>query len=421
MTKSIYEIGEIPPLGEVPKQMYASVIRQERFGRPDEAFQIEAVDVPEVERGQVLVMMMAAGINYNNVWAARGTPVDVIAYRQKQGQPEDFHIGGSEGAGVVWAVGDGVKSVSVGDHVVISPGQWDESADDLRLGRDPMASKTLGAYGYEVNYGTFAQFALVDDYQLHPKPATLSWEAAACYMLTASTAYRQLCGWEPHVVRPGDPVLIWGGTGGLGTMAIQITKLRGGIPIAVVSDDARAEFCMRLGAAGTINRKEFDHWGRLPDVDDRAASKAWNKSAQEFGRRIWEILGERRAPRIVLEHSGEHTIPTSMYVCDTQGMVVICGGTSGYNGDLDLRHLWMRQKRLQGSHGADLRECREVTQLVASGQLDVCLTAAEEFQAVGKVHQMMADNAHPGGNMAVLVNAPRPNMTTLTDEPTLVR
>ncbi|MBY8852926.1 zinc-binding dehydrogenase, partial [Saccharothrix sp. MB29] len=184
-----------------------------------------------------------------------------------------------------------------------------------------MGSKTLGAYGYEVNYGTFAQFALVDDYQLHPKPANLTWEAAACYMLTASTAYRQLVGWEPNVVRPGDPVLIWGGSGGLGSMAIQITKLRGGIPIAVISDDSRAEYCRSLGAAGVINRTEFDHWGRLPDIDDQAASKAWVKSVQGFGRRIWEILGERKAPKIVLEHSGENTVPTSVYLCDTLGMV----------------------------------------------------------------------------------------------------
>jgi crotonyl-CoA carboxylase/reductase len=405
MTKTLYEIGEIPPVGEVPDKMYASLIRQERYGRPDGAFAIEVIDVPRVSRGQVLVMVMAAGVNYNNVWAARGAPVDVIAMRQKLGQLEDFHVGGSEGAGVVWAIGDNVRNVAVGDHVVISGVQWDETAEDVRLSGDPMVAKSLGAYGYEVNYGTFAQFTLVDDYQLHPKPANLSWGEAACYLLTAGTAYRQLCGWEPNVVRPGDPVLIWGGAGGLGSMAIQIVKLRGGIPIAVVSDDSRAEYCVRLGAAGAINRAEFDHWGRLPDIDDEAASKAWRESVREFGRRIWGILGERRAPKIVLEHSGEKTIPTSMYLCDTLGMVVVCGGTSGYNGDVDLRYLWMRQKRLQGSHGANLKEFREVTSLVAAGLLDPCLTACEGFQAVGELHQLMADNAHPGGNMAVLVNA----------------
>ena len=77
MSMDLYEIGELPPLGEVPAQMYASVIRSERFNQdqPKEAFQIEAVAVPEIEPSEVLVAVMAAGVNYNNVWAARGIPV----------------------------------------------------------------------------------------------------------------------------------------------------------------------------------------------------------------------------------------------------------------------------------------------------------------------------------------------------------
>jgi crotonyl-CoA carboxylase/reductase len=78
-----------------------------------------------------------------------------------------------------------------------------------------------------------------------------------------------------------------------------------------------------------------------------------------------------------------------MYVCDTAGTVVICGGTSGYNGDIDLRHLWMRQKRLQGSHFASPRECREVTSLVSTGLLDPCLAACHEFSGIGRAHQAM--------------------------------
>ena len=65
---------------------------------------------------------MAAGINYNNVWSSLGKPVDVIGMRQRQGEPEDFHIGGSEASGVVWAVGEGVRHVKVGDHVLLTSG-----------------------------------------------------------------------------------------------------------------------------------------------------------------------------------------------------------------------------------------------------------------------------------------------------------
>ncbi|BCB89379.1 crotonyl-CoA carboxylase/reductase [Phytohabitans suffuscus] len=412
MTLDHLEPGQLPAPGEVPSRMYASVIRPERYGAPVDAFRTELVDVPPVGPGQVLVMMMAAGVNYNNVWAALGKPVDVIAARQRRGDPFPFHIGGSEGAGVVWAVGEGSSQVRVGDHVVLSGCRWDESAADIRAGVDPMASTTQRVWGYEENWGAFAQFAVVDEYQCHPKPANLSWEAAAAYLLTGATAYRQLLGWPPHTVRPGDAVLIWGGSGGLGSMAIQIVREYGGIPVAVTSSDDRAAHCLRLGAAGVIDRREFDHWGRLPDISDEVAVNTWLKEARRFGQRFWEAVGARRAPRIVLEHPGQDTIPTSMYLCDTAGMVVICGGTTGYNADVDLRFLWMRQKRLQGSHFANVAECRAITQLVAAGRIDPCLAWTGTMEQVGEGHQMMHDNTHPPGNLAVLINAPRPGMTT---------
>jgi crotonyl-CoA carboxylase/reductase len=413
--RELHEIGDVPPLGVVPRRMYANVIRPDRFGEPVRAMRTEVVDVPRPGRGQMLVYVMAAGINYNNVFASLGDPVDVIAMRQRAGEPEDFHIGGSDGTGVVWAIGDGVEHFAVGDPVIMSACSWRENSHDIRTGAEPITSRSTRAWGYEGNYGSFAQFALVEEVQCHPKPAALTWEAAGCFLVTGATAYRQLCGWEPHTVAPGDPVLIWGGAGGLGSMAIQIVKLRGGIPIAVVSDDARAEYCRRLGAAGVINRREFTHWGRLPDIDDKAATSAWTRQARAFGGRIWDILGERRAPRIVLEHSGEDTIPTSMFVCDNAGMVVICGGTSGYNGDIDLRYLWMRQKRLQGSHFASTKQVREVIALVGAGRVDPCLAWCGAFEEIGEAHQLMYENKHPAGNMSVLVNAVRPGETALAE------
>ena len=116
------QIGTLPRIGEVPKTMFAQVVRQERFGDPRTAFQIEEIDVPDIKPHEVLVGVMAAGINYNNVWAARGTPIDVIRIRQKMGEPYDFHIGGSDAAGIVYAIGKDVENVSVGDEVVVHHG-----------------------------------------------------------------------------------------------------------------------------------------------------------------------------------------------------------------------------------------------------------------------------------------------------------
>ena len=145
-----------------------------------------------------------------------------------------------------------------------------------------------------------------------------------------ATAYRMLRAWPPHTVEKGDVVLVWGGSGGLGSMAIQIVREFGGIPVAVVSSEDKFEFCQRIGAKGCINRKEFDHWGMLPHWTDTEAFTTWTQGARAFGGKLWEVLGERRSPRIVFEHPGEDTIPTSIFVCDTGGMGVIRAGTRGF-------------------------------------------------------------------------------------------
>jgi crotonyl-CoA carboxylase/reductase len=412
--KEIYEIGEVPPIGTVPKSMYAQVIRQDRFGPPTKGFAIEKIPVPSIKPDECLVFVMAAGINYNNVWASLGTPVDVIAARQKAKLDDsDFHIGGSDASGIVYAVGSDVKNVKVGDRVVAHCGQWSRDCPQVKSGEDPMYSPTFKIWGYETNWGSFAQFTKVQAHQLLPKPAHLTWEAAAAYMLVGATAYRMLMAWPPHTVRKGDVVLIWGGTGGLGCQAIQIVKHQGGIPVAVVSDPGKFEFCTKLGAKGCINRKDFDHWGILPHWKDNEAYNKWAAGARAFGKAIWDVVGERRSPRIVFEHPGEDTVPTSIFVCDTGGMVVICAGTTGYNAVADLRYLWMRQKRFQGSHFANDEQAKALNDLVVAGAVDPCLSEARGFEDIPLVHQMMYENRHPPGNMACLVGAPELGKTDL--------
>ena len=402
--QDLYALGEMPPLGHVPATMHAQLIRQSRFGRPAGAFQPEVVPVPEIGPDDVLVYVMAAGVNYNNVWAALGTPIDVIGARQKGGEPEDFHIGGSDASGIVWKIGANVTTVKVGDEVVTHCGSWDLRAPEVLSGEDPMFSTTYKIWGYETNYGSFAQFTKVQAHQCLPRPKHLTWEASAAYMLVGATAWRMLHNWAPHNVRKDDVVLIWGGAGGLGSMAIQIASLAGARAVAVVSNEAKFDFCKNLGAVGCVNRKDFNHWGRLPNTDDPAMN-AFTAGARAFGKAMWDVLGERKNPRIVFEHPGQDTIPTSIFVCDNGGAVIICAGTTGYNADVDLRYLWMRQKRLQGSHFANDDNAREFNDLVVAGKIDPCLGRVFPFAGTGDCHQLMYENRHPDGNMAILVGA----------------
>jgi crotonyl-CoA carboxylase/reductase len=415
VTKPLYDIDEQPPLGTVPDRMHAWLIRPERFGEPKVAFQKEVVDVPPIADDEVLVYVMAAGVNYNNVWAGLGVPVDVIGARNKAGEPEKFHIGGSDASGIVYKVGKNVTNLKVGDEVVVHCGTWSADCPHVRAGGDPMYSRTFRIWGYETNYGSFAQFTKVQAHQCLPRPQHLSWASSASYMLVGATAYRMLMGWGQHALRPGDAVLVWGGAGGLGSMAIQISCALGATPVAVVSSEEKYAYCENLGAKGCINRKNFDHWGMLPHWKDQAGYGAWLKGAKAFGKAIWEVLGERKSPRIVFEHPGESTIPTSIFVCDTGGMVVICAGTTGYNATVDLRYLWMRQKRLQGSHFANDEHSRAFNDLVLAGKVDPCTSRVFGWDGIPDAHQLMYENKHPHGNMAILVGA---HATESVDTPT---
>jgi crotonyl-CoA carboxylase/reductase len=412
-TKELYPLSEAPPLGYVPPKMHAQLIRPERFGPPRTAFQHEVIDTPGIGPDDALVYVMAAGVNYNNVWASLGIPVDVIGARRKAGEQENFHIGGSDASGIVYAVGENVTHLRVGDEVVIHCGQWDVHAPEVLSGKDPMFSPSFRIWGYETNWGSFAQFTKVQAHQCMPKAPHLTWEEAAAPTLVGATAYRMLFGWPPHDVQSDDVVLVWGGAGGLGSMAIQLTALAGAKPIAVVSSESKFAFCERLGAVGCINRTQFSHWSRLPDWTDTEAMGEFTAGARAFGKAIWDILGERRSPRIVFEHPGQGTIPTSIFVCDTGGMVVICAGTTGYNADVDLRYLWMRQKRLQGSHFANDEQANAFNDLVVQGKIDPCLSRVFPFDETGECHQLMYENRHPDGNMAILVGAPREGMKTV--------
>jgi crotonyl-CoA carboxylase/reductase len=407
--KDLYEIGEIPPLGHVPRNMYAWVIRRERHGEPNTAMQQEVVPTPELDSDEVLVMVMAAGVNYNGIWAALGKPVSVFDVHKAP-----YHVAGSDASGIVWAVGSKVRRWKVGDEVVVHCNQ-DDGDDEECNGGDPMLSPTQRIWGYETPDGSFAQFCRVQSRQLMPRPRHLTWEESGCYVLTLATAYRMLFGHAPHTLKPGHNVLVWGGAGGLGSMAIQVIAASGGNAIAVISDEDKREFVESLGAKGVINRTRFDCWGQLPDVNDAEGYAAYMKKVREFGKAIWETTGKGNDVDIVFEHPGEATFPVSAFVVKRGGMVVICAGTSGYNLTLDARFMWMRQKRMQGSHFANLKQASAANDMVVTRKVDPCMSEVFGWHDIPRAHDKMRRNLHKPGNMAVLVQARRSGMRTLEE------
>ncbi|MFN4010323.1 crotonyl-CoA carboxylase/reductase [Pannonibacter sp.] len=406
--KDLYEIGEIPPLGHVPKNMYAWSIRQDRHGAPEDAMKVEVLPTWELDSHEVLVLVMAAGVNYNGVWAALGEPISVFGSHKSP-----YHIAGSDASGIVWAVGSKVKRWKVGDEVVIHCNQ-DDGDDEECNGGDPMFSSTQRIWGYETPDGSFSQFCRVQSQQLMPRPKHLTWEEAACYTLTLATAYRMLFGHAPHQLRPGQNVLVWGASGGLGVFGIQLAAAAGANAIGIISDEDKRDYVMSLGAKGVINRKDFNCWGQLPKVNSPEFN-TWTQEARKFGKAIWDITGKGNDVDMVFEHPGEQTFPVSCLVAKRGGMVVFCAGTTGFNITFDARYVWMRQKRIQGSHFAHLKQASEANKFVIDRRIDPCMSEVFPWDQIPKAHTKMWKNQHAPGNMAVLVSSPMPGLRTFED------
>ena len=247
-----------------------------------------------------------------------------------------------------------------------------------------------------------------------PRPKHLTWEESACYTLTLATAYRMLFGHEPHDLKPGQNVLVWGASGGLGSYAIQLINTAGANAIGVISDESKRDFVMDLGAKGVLNRKDFNCWGQLPEVgSDEYAT--WFAETRKFGKAIWDITGKGVNVDMVFEHPGEATFPVSTFVVKKGGMVVICAGTTGFNLTFDVRYMWMHQKRLQGSHFAHLKQAASANKLMLERRLDPCMSEVFTWADLPEAHMKMMRNEHKPGNMSVLVQAPTTGLRTLED------
>jgi crotonyl-CoA reductase len=359
---------------------------------------IGEVAMPELAPDEALIAVMAAGVNHNTVWSATFEPVPTFKFLARYGRRGTwearhdlpYHVIGSDAAGVIVRVGVGVRRWSAGDRVVIAPGYIDP--EDPAAQDDSVTSSEPLAWGFETNFGGLADFAVVKASQLLPKPPHLTWEEAACTTLCAATSYRMLASPRGARMKQGDIVLVWGATGGLGGYAVQLVRNGGGIAVGVVSSPAKAELARELGCAGVINREMLGAGGL-------ADAQGWRLLGEEIRRQVGED------PHIVFEHSGRETFGASVYVARRNGTVVTCGSSTGYQHAYDNRHLWMKVKRIIGSHGANYQESWEANRLVKLGMLTPTLSRVYPLAEVGEAARGVQQGTHLG-KTSVLCLAP---------------
>ncbi|TMR06535.1 crotonyl-CoA carboxylase/reductase [Actinomadura soli] len=400
----------------VPDEYLAAHLRVEdvgMFGDTDDkdvrkSLRVGPVPMPELAPDEVLVAVMASSVNYNTVWSAMFEPLPTFRFLKQFGRQggwasrhdQPYHVVGSDAAGVILRVGSGVRRWRPGDHVVVSPAYVDDQEPGTHA--DGMLGAEQRAWGFETNFGGLAEYAVVRASQLIPKPGHLSWEEAATNPLCAGTAYRMLVGNRGARLKQGDVVLIWGAAGGLGAYAVQFARNGGAIPVGVVGSPHKAELLHRLGCDVVIDRNEIGLSDDAADDPDRVL---------EIGKRLGAIIRDRvgRDPDIVFEHVGRATFGVSVFVVRRGGVVVTCGSSSGYQHSYDNRYLWMRLKKVIGSHVANLQEQWDCNTLFELGHIVPTLSVVYPLAQAPEATRLMQTNQHTG-KVAVLCQAPRPGL-----------
>ncbi len=353
------------------------------------SLRVGEVPMPELAPDEVVVAVMASAINYNTVWSAMFEPIPSFLFLERLGSYGGWdvrhnlpqHVVGSDASGVIVRMGAAVRRWSLGDRVVVFPGvvDWQDPITQV----DSLLAENSWAWGFETNFGGLAHYAVVKANQLLPKPRHLTWEEAACSTLCAMTAYRMLVSPRGAQFKQGDIVLVWGATGGLGSYAIQFIRSGGGIAVGVVGSEAKAQLLRRLGCDLVLRRDELELEG-LGDVE----------MGRRVGGEIRRHFGED--PHIVFEHVGRKTFGASVYLVRRGGTVITCGSSTGYRHEYDNRRLWMRVKRVIGSHAANWQEAWEANRLIAQGRIVPALSKVYPLEQVGEAAREVQLNRHVG-------------------------
>jgi NADPH:quinone reductase-like Zn-dependent oxidoreductase len=289
---------------------------------------IPALDSPT----SVRVRMHAVALNHLDLFVLRGLPGMSVSPNW---------VVCADGAGVVDAVGDAVKTLAPGDRVMINPGISDRTCSFCLSGEQSLCEsfRLLG----EQLPGTAAEMVVVPAANLRIVPAAVSWEQAAAFSLATLTAWRLIA--TRARLRPGETILIWGIGGGVAIAALQIAKRIGARVWVTSGSDAKLARARELGADETFNHRTGD-----------------------VVREIRERTG-RRGVHVVLDDVGEATWERSLRVLGRGGRLVTCGATSGPMVQTDVRKLFWHQWTIMGSTMGNDRELDAVVQALSEGAL----------------------------------------------------
>lgn len=322
---------------------------------------IEDIDMPKLRPNEVMIKVELAAYNYNDLWAIWGEPV-------KTPLP---HISGSDVAGNVVEVGEEVAKLKPGDRVVSHSNMSCRVCDMCTAGREyDCIDRTIWGFQTGPLWGGFAQYTHLPEVNVSKVPENVSFEDAAAVSMVGMTAWHMLVGRAR--IRPGQTVLVMGGTSGVGMVGIQIAKLYNCRVIATAGNKEKMDKCVEIGADDAVNHREAD----------------WYKRVRE--------LTKKEGVDIVFEHIGKATFPQEVALLKNGGTLVATGATTGYDSTLDLRYLFFKGTNLLGSTQGTKAELEEVIYWTSKSKIKPIIHTILPFSDMVKGHVMMAKSEQIG-------------------------
>ena len=327
--------------------MKAIVLSQ---GGGPEVLEYKEIPTPTPEPGQALVRLKAAGLNHRDVWQRKG-------YAEK-----DPTILGSDGAGIVESVGRKEDNFWEGQEVVINPSlYWGDKEDAPGPGFQILGIPTPG---------TYAEYVVVPVENLAAKPAHLNFVQAAALPLAGLTAWRGI--FTQGQLRPGQTLLLPGIGSGVAGMALMFAKKAGVRVIVTSSDEEKLAKAKAQGADIAVNYTQAD-WEQ--QVQDQAGTAGVD---------------------MVLDHSGEKTIPAGLRLIRPGGRVVFLGVTTGTECRFNIREAFYRQIHLTGTTMGSPREFEAMFRFVGMNKLVPEVNHRFPLEQAAQAHALMEQGGQYG-------------------------
>jgi NADPH:quinone reductase-like Zn-dependent oxidoreductase len=325
----------------------------EEHGGP-EVLQYGELDDPSAGRGEVLLDVKATSLNHLDLFVRRGIPGLRLPLP---------HIPGSDAAGVVAAIGEGVEGIAAGDRVLVNPTLSCGKCEFCVRG-DASMCRSFKIVGEQV-WGACCEKLVVPEQNVIRIPDGFSFEDAAAVPLVYVTSWRMLI--TRARLRPSEDVLILGAAAGVGTACIQIAKVTGARVIAAAGSSKKLELCRKLGADVLINYNEEDLVSKVQRVTGK------------------------KGVEVCVDYIGKDTWVKSLQTLAKGGRLVTCGATTGFDPKTDIRHIFFRQLEVIGSTMGTKNELLAPLRLIFDGKMSPVIDSVFQLEDTADAHKMMED------------------------------